>query len=91
MAILTDEPERELLVVLDGLENVISDGTGTFKHGIRDIREFFDHLQQRIFNMKVLLTSQTWIEVKEDFDDLPYIVHDKERLGMSSGLFQAVD
>lgn len=74
--ILTNEPERELLVVFDGLENV-KDETGF----IKGIRTFFDDLQGPIPKMKVLLTSQPQDNIKETFKGLPYIEHDMERRG----------
>lgn len=77
MAILANEPDRELLVIVDGLEKV-EDETGEF---IKGIRAFVDHLQERILNLKVLLTSRPLADIKEVFDGLPYIEHDKERRG----------
>lgn len=77
MTSLTDEPERELLVVFDGLDNV-KDETGGF---IKGIRTFFEDLQRRIPNMKMLLTSQPQDDIKKPLKGLPYIEHDAERRG----------
>lgn len=85
MVILTNEPERKLLVVVDGLDNV-KDETGEF---IKGIRVFTDHLRQRIFNMKVLLTSQPQRDIKEVLKGLPCIEHDEARRSKACNPFHA--
>ncbi|UKZ68510.1 uncharacterized protein TrAtP1_013361 [Trichoderma atroviride] len=75
MTVLTNEPDRQLLVIVDGLEN-IEDDTGEF---IKGIRTFVDRLRQRNLNMKALLASQPRDHIKEIFGGLPYIEHDEMR------------
>ncbi|KAF3065389.1 Ankyrin repeat domain-containing protein 50 [Trichoderma lentiforme] len=83
MAILTNEPERELLVVIDGL-GAVQDEKDEFA---KSIRELVDYLQQQILNMKALFTSRPQANIREIFDGLPQIEHDKERRECRASLY----
>jgi hypothetical protein len=78
-AVLGDEEQRGLSVVVDGLDKV------EHQQGelIRGVRAFVKHLQQRTSKVKILLTSRPLAEIKELFDGLPCIEHDRERKGSS--------
>jgi len=75
--VLDDEKERELSVVIDGLDKV--------EHQRREftesVRAFVERLQQRTLKVKVLVTSRPLAEIKALLDGLPCIEHDKERKG----------
>jgi hypothetical protein len=77
MTTLAHESNRELLIVIDGLEKVQDDTSGI----IGDFRELIDYLQQRILIIKVLFTSQPQAGIKRLLNGLPYIEYDKERKG----------
>ena len=77
---LADEEQRELLVVIDGLDNV-EDQKIEFLKGVRG---FVTHLLGKTSKVKILLTSRPQAEIKEVFDGLPCIEYDKERIGWSS-------
>ncbi|KAF2192459.1 purine and uridine phosphorylase [Zopfia rhizophila CBS 207.26] len=74
-AVLGDEEQRDLLVVVDGLDK-IEHQRGEF---ISEVRAFVEHLQQRTSKVKVLLTSRPLTEIKDLFDGLLCIEHDRER------------
>jgi hypothetical protein len=78
-AVLDDEEQRGLSVVVDGLDKV------EHQRGelIRGVRTFVKHLQQRTSEVKILLTSRPLAEIKDLFDGLPCIEHDRERKGPS--------
>jgi ankyrin repeat domain-containing protein 50 len=79
-AVLADEEHQKLFVVIDGLD-IVEDQEVEF---IQEIRAFIDHLQRRPSKFKALLTSRPQAEIKELFDGLPCIEHDKERKGQSA-------
>jgi hypothetical protein len=78
-AVLCDEEQRGLSVVVDGLDKV------EHQRGelIGGVRAFVKHLQQRTSKVKILLTSRPLAEIKDLFDGLPCIEHDRERKGPS--------
>lgn len=78
-AVLGDEEQRGLSVVVDGLDKV------EHQRGelIGGVRAFVKHLQQRTSKVKILLTSRPLAEIKDLFDGLPCIEHDRERKGPS--------
>jgi hypothetical protein len=76
-AALDCEQERELSVVVDGLDNVKYEKSEL----IKGVRAFVEHLQQRTSKAKILLTSRPQAEIKEVFSGFPCIEHDKERKG----------
>jgi hypothetical protein len=77
-AVLGDEEQRGLSIVVDGLDKV------QHQRGelIRGVRAFVKHLQQRTSNVRILLTSRPLAEIKDLFDGLPCIEHDRERKGL---------
>jgi ankyrin repeat domain-containing protein 50 len=78
-AVLGDEEHRGLSVVVDGLDKVEHQRDEL----IRGVRVFVEHLQQQTSKVKILLTSRPLAEIKELFDGLPCIEHDRERKGSS--------
>lgn len=76
-AALDCEQERELSVIVDGLDNVKHEKSEL----IRGVHAFVEHLQQRTSRAKILLTSQPQAEIKEVFGGFPCIEYDKERKG----------
>src|SRR5271155_4341300 len=76
-AVLSDEKQRGLFIVVDGLDKVELQ-RGEFFSGVR---VFVEHLQQRTSKVKILLTSRPLAEIKDLFNGLPCIEHDKERKG----------
>jgi hypothetical protein len=78
-AVLGDEEQRGLSVVVDGLDKV-EHQRGEFIGGVR---AFVEHLQQRTSKVKILLTSRPLAEIKDLFDGLSCIEHDRERKGPS--------
>jgi hypothetical protein len=77
-AVLGDEEQRGLSVVVDGLDKV-EHQRGEFIGGLHT---FVKHLQQRTSKVKILLTSRPLAEIKDLFDGLPCIEHDRERKGL---------
>jgi hypothetical protein len=78
-AVLTDEEQRELLIVVDGLDK-IEDQKVEFLHGVSI---FVKHLLEKASKVKILITSRSQKEIKAVFDWLPCIEYDKERKGKS--------
>ena len=78
-AFLVHEEQRSLLIVVDGLDKVEHQPDEL----IRGIRVFVERLQQRTLEVKILLTSQPLAEIKDLFNGLPWIEHDRERKGPS--------
>jgi hypothetical protein len=78
-AVLGDEEQRGLSVVIDGLDKVEHQRDEL----IGGVRAFVKHLQQRTSRVKILLTSRPLAEIKDLFDGLPCIEHDRERKGPS--------
>ena len=76
-AALDDEPERELLVIVDGLDKIKHEKSEL----IKGVRAFAKHLQQRTLKAKLFLTSPPLDEIKEAFGGFPCIEYDKERKG----------
>lgn len=78
-AVLGDEEQRGLSVIVDGLDKV------EHQRGelIGGVCAFVKHLQQRTSRVKILLTSRPLAEIKDLFDGLPCIEHDRERKGPS--------
>jgi len=80
--VLGDEQQRQLSVVVDGLDKI--------KHQksefIREVRTFIEHLQKSTLKVKALLTSQPQTEIKELLDGLLCIECDKERKGLGCTL-----
>ncbi|OCL00089.1 putative kinesin [Cenococcum geophilum 1.58] len=73
-AFLVYEEQRSLLIVVDGL--------GQVEHQpdeLGEIRVFVERLQQRTSKVKILLTSQPLAKIKDQFNGLPWIEHDRER------------
>jgi hypothetical protein len=79
-AVLADEKQQELLVVVDGLDKV-EDQKVEFLEGVR---EFATHLLKETSKAKILLTSRPQAETKEVLNGLPCIEYDKERIGWST-------
>jgi hypothetical protein len=79
-AVLADEKQRELLVVVDGLDKV-EDQNVEFLEGVRG---FVTHLLKETSKVKILLTSRPQAETKEVLNGLPCIEYDKERIGLSA-------
>jgi len=77
-AVLSDDPGRELLIVVDGLDKVQHQKCEFSKA----IREFVAHLLERTSKVKALLTSRPQAEIKEVLEGLPCIEYDKERKGL---------
>jgi ankyrin repeat domain-containing protein 50 len=79
-AVLGDDEQRGLSVVVDGLDKV------EHRRGelIGGVCAFVKHLQQRTSRVKILLTSRPLAEIKDLFDGLPCIEHDRERKGSSA-------
>ena len=78
-AVLGDEEQRGLSVIVDGLDKV-EHHRGEL---IRGLRAFVEHLQQRTSKVKTLLTSRPLADIKDVFDGLSCIEHDRERKGPS--------
>ena len=78
-AVLSCEQDRELSIIVDGLEH-IEHQRDKFIGGVRS---FIEHLRQRTPKIKILLTSRPLVEIKELFNGLPSIEHDRERKGPS--------
>jgi hypothetical protein len=72
-----DEQELELLIVVDGVDEV----EHRRSEFIKEVREFVEHLLKRKSKVKALLTSGPQAEIKEALDGLPCIEYDKERKG----------
>ncbi|KAL7958828.1 hypothetical protein V8C34DRAFT_137971 [Trichoderma compactum] len=81
--ILAAEPNREMLIVIDGL-NEVQDPKGQF---IKSIRELVEYLQQRILDIKALLTSRPQAVIEKILNGLPHIEHDKERGDCRASLY----
>ena len=77
-AVLGNEEQRDLSVVVDGLDKVVEHQRGEL---IKGVCAFVKHLQQRTSRVKILLTSRPLAEIKDLFDGLPCIEHDRERKG----------
>jgi len=82
-AVLAKEQERELFIVVDGLDKVQHEK----REFINGVRTFVEHLQQRTSKVKILLTSRPQDEIKEILDGLPCIEYDKERKGLVAPRF----
>lgn len=78
--VLCNWEQREVSIVIDGLEHVEHQRS----EFIKGVRAFVDNLQQRTSKVKVLLTSRPLAEIKDLFDGLLCIEHDKERKGLSA-------
>ncbi|KAH7111345.1 hypothetical protein B0J11DRAFT_447573, partial [Dendryphion nanum] len=74
-AVLTNEKERKLTIIVDGLDKV-KQGQGEF---VRRIRALIENLQTNISRIKALLTSRPRNQIREALDDIPNIEYDKER------------
>jgi ankyrin repeat domain-containing protein 50 len=82
-AVLGEEQQRDLLVVVDGLDTV-----GHQKREFtKGVREFVAHLLNRTSKFKALLISRPQAEIKEVFDGVPCIEFDKERKGSATPYF----
>jgi hypothetical protein len=79
-AALDEVPERKLTIIIDGLDRV-QDQKPEF---IRGLRAFVEYLLQRSLKPKVLLTSRPQNDVRDIFDKLLCIEHDKERKGTAT-------
>jgi ankyrin repeat domain-containing protein 50 len=79
-AVLADEKQRELFVVVDGLDKV-EDQKVEFLEGVRG---FVTHLLEETSKAKILLTSRPQSKTKEVLNGLPCIEYDKERIGWSA-------
>jgi len=80
VAVLGDEQERCLSIIVDGLDKA-QDQKGEFTKGIR---KFVDNLHKPASEVKILLTSGPLGEIKDLFDGIPSIEHDMERNGSSA-------
>ena len=78
-AVLGDDEQRGLSVVVDGLDKVEHQQDEL----IEGVRSFVKHLQQRTSKVKILLTSRPLAKIKDLFNGLPWIEHDRERKGPS--------
>ena len=76
--VLDDQEQRGLSLIVDGLDKVEHQRDEC----IRGIRAFIEHLQQRASKVKVLLTSQPLVEIRELLNGLPCIEYDRERKGL---------
>jgi hypothetical protein len=79
-AILADDRKQDLLIVIDGLDQVEHQRVEFIKR----IREFIIYLQERNVKAKALLTSRPQDKIKELLYGLPYIEYDKERKGLAT-------
>ena len=70
--------EKGLSLIIDGLDKV-EDQKYDF---IQKLLAFTEHLQERPFTTRVLLTSRPQAEIKEILGKLPSIEYDKERKGL---------
>ena len=86
-AVLHDEEQQSLSLVVDGLDKVEYQRDGF----IREVREFVDHLQQRTSKVKILLTSRPLAKIKDLLGELPCIEHDRERKGSPTSYFLTLD
>jgi hypothetical protein len=76
-AALSNDQGRELLIVVDGLDEV-QHQKGEFS---KRIREFVAYLLKRTSKVKALLTSRPQAEIEEALEGLPCIEYNKERRG----------
>jgi ankyrin repeat domain-containing protein 50 len=79
VAVLSEEQQRDLWVVVDGLDKV-EHQYGEF---IRGVREFVANLLNRTLKFKALLTSRPQAEIKEVFNEVLCIEYNKERKGLA--------
>lgn len=79
LGIVLNEEQRDLSVVVDGLDKVVHQRD----EFIKGVRTFVEHLQQRTLKVKILLTSRPLVDIKDLFDGLPSIEHERERKGQS--------
>ena len=86
-AVLSEEPQRELCVVIDGLDRVEHQKV----EFINGVRVFFTRLLNRTSKLKALLTSRPQTEIKEALDGVLCIEYDKERKGMATPYFLALN
>jgi hypothetical protein len=82
-AVLAKEQERELFIIVDGLDEVQHEK----RKFINEVRAFVEHLQQQTSKVKILLTSRPQDEIKEALDGLLCIEFDKERKGLVAPRF----
>ncbi|KAF2175014.1 ankyrin [Zopfia rhizophila CBS 207.26] len=75
-AVLNEE-QRGLSVVINRLDKVVHQRG----ESIKGVHAFVEHLQQRTSKVKILLTSRPSAEIKDPFDGLLCIEHDRERKG----------
>jgi hypothetical protein len=73
--VLAGEQERQLLIVVDGLDR-IQHGKHEF---IKGVGAFVEHLQRQNPMAKILLTSKPEDEIKEVFDGFQRVMYDEER------------
>ncbi|EFY94395.2 Ankyrin repeat-containing domain protein [Metarhizium robertsii ARSEF 23] len=73
---LDDEAERDLLLVVDGLDKV-KHQRGEFVSGVEEVMEY---LLQRNSKAKILLSSEPLDEIKGLIDRVRCIEHDRERI-----------
>jgi ankyrin repeat domain-containing protein 50 len=77
--ILTYEQQREVLVVIDGLDQIEDQG----REFIKAVHKLIIHLPNRVPKFKALLTSRPLAEIKEIFSRIPCIEYDRERKGLA--------
>ena len=70
--------EKELSLIIDGIDKV-EDQKCEF---VQKLLTFIEHLRERPFTTKVLLTSRPQAEIREILGRLPSIEYDRERKGL---------
>ena len=80
--VLSDE-ERRSLVVVDELDKIEHD-RGEF---VKEVHAFVKHIRGKNRKAKILLTSRPLDEIRDTFDGLPRIEHDRERKGSLTSHF----
>jgi ankyrin repeat domain-containing protein 50 len=81
---LADEPNRELSIVVDGLDKVEHQRS----EFVKGIHILILYLLERISIVKALLTSRPQAEIKEAFNRIPCIEYDKERKGSATPIIR---
>ncbi|GIC84980.1 uncharacterized protein Aud_000807 [Aspergillus udagawae] len=80
--VLFTETERELTIIVDGLDKV----TNLMEEFIEQLRKFIELVQESMPKAKVLLTSQPLSKIKDLLIGFPFIEYDKERKECLSSL-----
>ena len=76
-AVLDIEQEMELSLIIDGIDRTENQKL----EFTQDLLVFIEHLEERPFTTRVLLTSRPQAEIREILGRLPSIEYDRERKG----------